>query len=41
MRKKGFVVPDKQRLRRKIYLERYRTGEEYMQRGKNNESEYQ
>jgi len=31
MRKKGFIVPDEQRLRQKIYLKRYRTGEEYQQ----------
>ena len=31
MRKKGFIVPDDQRLRRKIYLKRYRTDEEYQQ----------
>jgi hypothetical protein len=30
MRKKGFVVPDEQRLHQKIYLKRYRTGEGYM-----------
>jgi|GEM_PF-4917011 len=27
MHKKGFIVPDEQRLRQKIYLKRYRIGE--------------
>lgn len=31
MRKKGFIIPDEQRLHRKRYLKRYRTGEEYQQ----------
>lgn len=29
MRKKGFIVPDEQRLRRKIYLKKYHTGKVY------------